>query len=1466
MSDRLALVRAAIRARRAGEDVGEALRNGSGIATAAFDATLASRPRQAPAMNPQYAATYIQQAMNTLRGVTGPLLAAGHPPAPLGQILRSILGQYPKGIQQAIYAQHGLSAHTATPDHLAGKLFLQHHTQGGGPASANVPANGAATGGAVPQPVPGFATAPPVPGPPPSTPTSTRPADPHGDYSNAPESPGVGEQLLRGLAQHYGLGHLIGGQPGIHPDTVGQHVFDLERAVGRGSMGDTKHDVDVGSDIMSRLRHYPAESQNAFLRKYMIDPQRHSHGELGERFRERWQPSAADLNHFAKQQAGAAGAMAPGAPPPPAAPAMPTPAPSAPPVPPPLPKRAVPMPASPPRPMPASPPPAAPRAPYISKTPAKLDMTGDSGERPEGSGSPSTRSVVLARRPLAPGPDVTQVGAGGPAAGPIPLAVAQPPAGRLKPTAPTKPKATLATDQDCTPSQDCGPSQSCDMPAGAQPHVIDPEGDPEHAHAIFLAYLDALERAQSATDPHEQAKAEEEADRLYGLLHGEDDDQDPQEHQGDEAGATLATLPSNVTYIALLDTSSAPDPKHFGEWVRYNGPRGGVGWQNTTTGRVWYSQRPHPPGYQRRLIQASAKRALELGERHAAHHRGAQGATPLSHGELKELAGHVQALPIHALKSLKANLMASWGKQPRRPGMVEHLQTHVRGLVDGNPAHQPNGPLFAAPMPAAGAESPPEVPGGAQAQAAAPKATDGNGLGRETAKPVPAGGESPAAPEAVANAEVAAKMPESPPPGGARGEEPAPETPPGAPAPGKPPDYVPVDADTSDDEYERQFQAAKARAHDALKYAYGTPEERAEIKARIGTVPAKSAKPGKEGAEKLAPTDAIFGPSTDDELGKHVANLEREVNNSAHGDKKKQKRQAKLLQRAKAEQERRKAGTAPTTSENPTAPEKKKVVFGKKLNPRDRKNVSGSLLNEVIRQGGIDPAKVAGVGIKELRENGVNIGAFRKGGMGPDQMAEILESAGHFKTPGDRHADDYLFELLGDHAKSLHADTGREHEEALNDYYRRHQEAVDAGLDDRRIAELVRGGQKAGEDDAGTGGLDHLLAGPAGDESGGGESGDDEGGDSPSAAAGDFSFGANVASHHEVASRIATGGTASPDEVKAAHAAYAGMDEGSKSAYAKALGHQNIDKSLPAVRDELVHRSLREGQFRHEQAAKGRKDVPELKEGQLFGEKGIGESKDIFDGEDEPEESPKESPKNPAKNPPKNPPAPLAKPPAPPSKSGMDAKTPKAGGPPLNATPPTSSAHAAIAEHLGWDADDYAAAKQLGPRGLKSTAETAGIGVDELKAAIAAGPPQEKGGANPGKASAPPAPASPSASPPLDLSDPKALTAATYAAARKVKAWNGQPYHPSQGPVHKALIADVYDELAKGGGLGGATLDEFKAALDAARRAGAIDIGRNDMPQYAHDEGQLRRSEIAHPGASEWSFAPTWHVVNAPAG
>lgn len=118
---------------------------------------------------------------------------------------------------------------------------------------------------------------------------------------------------------------------------------------------------------------------------------------------------------------------------------------------------------------------------------------------------------------------------------------------------------------------------------------------------------------------------------------------------------------------------------------------------------------------------------------------------------------------------------------------------------------------------------------------------------------------------------------------------------------------------------------------------------------------------------------------------------------------------------------------------------------------------------------------------------------------------------------------------------------------------------------------------------------------------------------------------------------------------------------------------------------------------------------------------------------------------------------------------------------------------------------------------------------------------------------------------PVNLSDHAALADAVHDAARQVPSFTGGAYAPtSDADRHKAFIATVFDKMKDEGQLPeGTTLDHFKQAVTAAHMGGALELGRNDLPQTVpvNLKEDMQRSTTPHP-----SGIGEYHVVNTPAG
>lgn len=108
----------------------------------------------------------------------------------------------------------------------------------------------------------------------------------------------------------------------------------------------------------------------------------------------------------------------------------------------------------------------------------------------------------------------------------------------------------------------------------------------------------------------------------------------------------------------------------------------------------------------------------------------------------------------------------------------------------------------------------------------------------------------------------------------------------------------------------------------------------------------------------------------------------------------------------------------------------------------------------------------------------------------------------------------------------------------------------------------------------------------------------------------------------------------------------------------------------------------------------------------------------------------------------------------------------------------------------------------------------------------------------------------------LNLDDPHAVAEAVHEAGKRTKNWTGSAHDPSSKFEHQPLVADVHETMKEE--LGGATLEQFKAALLKAHRAGTIKLSRADLPYYAHDPVKAGPvSEIKH-------LTATFHKIDVP--
>lgn len=251
----------------------------------------------------------------------------------------------------------------------------------------------------------------------------------------------------------------------------------------------------------------------------------------------------------------------------------------------------------------------------------------------------------------------------------------------------------------------------------------------ESSQVAFLAYLDELADAKNLPEGTPQREdAEKRADKLWTMIRsgGGDEDEGPEQPGDGELKKALSRLPEGVlsfTFMAAGDDGQATQATN-GNWTAFRGKRGGVGWQNTQTGRIVYTKSPNPPGHARRQRQASAASAMKISGRVLAHYNAPGEEHAPSEEELHELATHLPALNVDQLRNVRNRLLASWGDAPRKEAMVHALRKHVADLVGTSQANA--GRMFPH-YPGRDAQAEIDARAAAEKRAARPKRADGGG-------------------------------------------------------------------------------------------------------------------------------------------------------------------------------------------------------------------------------------------------------------------------------------------------------------------------------------------------------------------------------------------------------------------------------------------------------------------------------------------------------------------------------------------------------------------------------------------------------------------------------------------------------------------------------------------------------------------------------------------------------------------
>ena len=146
------------------------------------------------------------------------------------------------------------------------------------------------------------------------------------------------------------------------------------------------------------------------------------------------------------------------------------------------------------------------------------------------------------------------------------------------------------------------------------------------------------------------------------------------------------------------------------------------------------------------------------------------------------------------------------------------------------------------------------------------------------------------------------------------------------------------------------------------------------------------------------------------------------------------------------------------------APDEKPTKSAKPSKKPSSKQVD-TILQKVLDYGGIDPKSheflTSYENTNAAMQDKVPLFAFRENGRGLDQIARELEANGHIQVPGDKHAGEYVLDLLREKALNLHVDLTKEYDKAYDEYDTARAEAERLAGRDRAEA-VSRSGAQAG--------------------------------------------------------------------------------------------------------------------------------------------------------------------------------------------------------------------------------------------------------------------------------------------------------------------------------------------------------------------------------------------------------------------
>lgn len=311
--------------------------------------------------------------------------------------------------------------------------------------------------------------------------------------------------------------------------------------------------------------------------------------------------------------------------------------------------------------------------------------------------------------------------------------------------------------------------------------------------------------------------------------------------------------------------------------------------------------------------------------------------------------------------------------------------------------------------------------------------------------------------------------------------------------------------DLTDSWRKKQVIAAGGDPYDLHKVQAQSLRERVkslEKKVQASATTAYNQPNPEEDSEKAAPAPADQGFTGIDAEGRKWRNGELVAKTPDEPAKDEQ-----------AQQEPKPSGEAPVPSPEPdtaTAPSAPEKTPRPKRQRKSRAKMT--ILGIVAKQGGITPQSVkAMANYKEQVIQGGLLHAIRSNGIDIGKMAETLERQGHFRTPPDRHADDYMLELMANGTVSQLAEEKNHFDKEQEEYYKALEAAK--GEHNERDIEAARGrGEEAGRKEGEDSGVSEVSGWDQPDAQGAGADEEDYDRSEPASGAVDasFDFGANA--------------------------------------------------------------------------------------------------------------------------------------------------------------------------------------------------------------------------------------------------------------------------------------------------------------------------------------------------------------------